>query len=439
MQPISGWGRYPVVLADERIGEDLEKVTRDAVMSRGLGRSYGDASLPATEGAIVAGTRMADRILSFDSQTGVLRAEAGLSLERLNALLLCRGWSSPVLPGTQFVTLGGMVAADVHGKNHHVAGSFGQHVQSLRIRVADGRILEINERHEPELLRATIGGMGLTGHILEVEMRLERVASPWIWQQTERVANIDELITRLRRASDEWPYTVAWIDGLTRGRNMGRGILIKGRWARPDEARAGLPRDGRTFAVPFELPSWFLGRPVIRTFNAAYYRFLGPREPGGLVDPRKFFYPLDSIRHWNLLYGRRGFSQYQCVLPPGDDSAPRRLLEKLTRNNGASFLSVVKDLGRAGRGMLSFPMPGITFSLDLPLRGAKTQKLVDDLNQIVIDCGGRIYLAKDTLTRPEHYRAMEPRLDAWNEIRHRWDPSGRMMTALSSRLLGDDA
>ena len=192
MQPISGWGRYPVVLADERIGEDLEKVTRDAVLSRGLGRSYGDASLPATEGAVVAGTWMADRILSFDSQTGVLRAEAGLSLARLNALLLHRGWSSPVLPGTQFVTLGGMVAADVHGKNHHVAGSFGQHVQSLRVRVADGRILEINERHEPELLRATIGGMGLTGHILEVEMRLERVASPWIWQQTERVANIDE-------------------------------------------------------------------------------------------------------------------------------------------------------------------------------------------------------------------------------------------------------
>ena len=439
MQSISGWGRCPVVLADERIGEDLEWVTRDAVMSRGLGRSYGDASLPATEGAIVAGTRMADRILSFDSQTGVLRAEAGMSLDRLNALFLHRGWSSPVLPGTQFVTLGGMVAADVHGKNHHVAGSIGQHVQSLRIRVAGGEILEVNERHEPELLRATIGGMGLTGHILEVELRLERIPSPWIWQETEQVENLDELIARLRHASDEWPYTVSWIDGLSRGRKMGRGILIKGRWARPDEAPVGLPRNGRTLTVPFELPSWVLGKPVIRTFNAAYYRLLGPRGPAGIVHPQKFFYPLDAIRHWNLLYGRRGFSQYQCVLPPGDDSAPRRLLDRLTRGDGASFLSVVKDLGRAGRGMLSFPMPGITFSLDLPLRGTKTQKLVDDLNQIVIDCGGRIYLAKDTLTRPEHFRAMEPRLDAWNEIRHRWDPSGRIMTALSARLLEDRA
>jgi FAD/FMN-containing dehydrogenase len=230
---------------------------------------------------------------------------------------------------------------------------------------------------------------------------------------------------------------VAWIDGLRGGRNMGRGILIKGRWARPDEAPAHVPVNGRTLAVPFELPSWMLGRPVVRTFNAAYYRFLGPRGPAGIVDPRKFFYPLDAIRHWNLLYGRRGFSQYQCVLPPGDDSAPRHLMEKLTRGAGASFLSVVKDLGRAGRGMLSFPMPGLTFALDLPLRGERTQTLVDELNRIVIDCGGRIYLAKDTLTRAEHFRAMEPRLDAWNEVRRRWDPAGRMKTALSARLLGD--
>jgi len=436
MESISGWGRYPVVLADERIGEDLEQVTRSAVLSRGLGRSYGDASLPATEGAVVAGTRMADRVLSFDSQTGALRAEAGLSLARLNALLLQRGWSSPVLPGTQFVTLGGMVAADVHGKNHHVAGSIGEHVQSLRVRVADGQVLEVNERNEPELFRATIGGMGLTGHILEVELRLERVPSPWIWQETERVGNIEELIARMRSASAEWPYTVSWIDGLRRGRSMGRGILIKGRWARPEEVPRKLPRDGRKLAVPFEMPSWFLGRPVVRVFNAAYYGFLGTQEPG-IVHPRAFFYPLDAIQRWNLLYGRRGFTQYQCVLPPGDDSAPRRVVDRLTRRGGASFLSVVKDLGRAGKGTLSFPMPGITFSLDLPLRGEKTQKLVDDLNQIVIACGGRIYLAKDTLTRPEHYRAMDPRLEAWNEVRHRWDPSGRMMTALSVRLLGD--
>jgi FAD/FMN-containing dehydrogenase len=439
MESISGWGRYPVVLADEQVGEDLEKVTRNAVLSRGLGRSYGDASLPATEGAIVAGTRMADRILSFDSRTGALRAEAGLSLARLNALLLHRGWSSPVLPGTQFVTLGGMVAADVHGKNHHVAGSIGEHVQSLRLRVADGRILEINERNEPELLRATIGGMGLTGHILEVELRLERVPSPWIWQETERVDSIDQLLERLRRASADWPYTVSWVDGLRRGQHMGRGILIKGRWARPEEAPAGLPGNGRPLAVPFEMPSWVLGRPVVRAFNAAYYGFLGPRKAAGIVHPRAFFYPLDAIQHWNLIYGRRGFTQYQCVLPPGDDSAPRRVLDRLTRGDGSSFLSVVKDFGRSGKGMLSFPMPGVTFSLDLPLRGEKTQRLVDDLNQVVIDSGGRIYLAKDTLTRPEHYRAMDPRLDAWNEIRRRWDPSGRMMTALSARLLGDSA
>jgi len=439
MKAISGWGRYPVVLAEERITEDLEEATRDAVLSRGLGRSYGDASLPATEGAPVAGTRLADRFLSFDSKTGALRAEAGLSLAHLNGLFLPRGWSSPVLPGTQFVTLGGMVAADVHGKNHHVAGSFGEHVQSLRMRVADGRILEVNERSEPDLFRATIGGMGLTGHLLEVELRLQRVPSPWIWQEKERVGDLETLIDRLRRASSEWPFTVSWVDGLSRGRSLGRGILIKGRWARPDEVPQKTPRAGRRLAVPFQAPGWLLGRPTVRLFNALYYRILGSAVRSGVVAPGSFFYPLDAVGSWNLLYGRRGFTQYQCVLPAGDDTSPRRFFDVLTREGGASFLSVVKDFGRGGRGMLSFPMPGITIALDLPLRGDRTQRLVDALNEVVIAAGGRIYLAKDILTRPEHFLAMEPRLDAWNEIRRKWDPTGRIVTAQSVRLLGDAA
>ena len=440
MRQISGWGRHPRVLAEERLGEDLERLTAGVVLTRGLGRSYGDASLPAREGAAVACTRLADRILRFDPRSGLLRAESGLSLARLLELMLPRGFVSPVLPGTQYVTLGGMVAADVHGKNHHRAGSFGDHVRSLRMRVADGRILEVNERSEPELFHATIGGMGLTGHILEVELTLDRIPSPWIWREHERAADLDALLEGLARASAEWPFTVAWVDCLSRGRALGRGIVIKGRWAAPEEAPAATrARTPRRPGVPFEAPGWVLSRPSVRAFNALYYRWLGAPSARGIVDPHHFFFPLDAIADWNLLYGRRGFTQYQCVVPAGDRAATWRLFEVLSRSGGASFLAVVKDFGRTGRGMLSFPMPGVTIALDLPLRGARTQRLVDELNGIVSACGGRIYLAKDTLTRPEHFRAMEPRLAAWTAVRRAWDPAGAIASAQSVRLLGDAA
>jgi len=439
MREISGWGRHPRVLAEERLGEDLERLTRDVVLTRGLGRSYGDASLPAREGAAVACTRLADRILRFDPRSGVLRAEAGLSLARLNALMLPRGFTSPVLPGTQHVTLGGMVAADVHGKNHHRAGSFGDHVRSLRMRVADGRILEVNERGEPDLFRATIAGMGLTGHILEVEFTLERVPSPWIWREHERVDGLEALLDGLARASAEWPFTVSWVDCLGRGRSLGRGILIKGRWASPEEAPAAAPGPPRRQAVPWEMPGWLLSRPSVRAFNALYYRWLGSPDVRGIIDPGGFFFPLDAITDWNLLYGRRGLTQYQCVLPAGERAACRRVFEVLARHGGASFLAVVKDFGPSGKGMLSFPMPGVTVSLDVPLRGARTQLLVDELNEGVAAAGGRIYLAKDTLSRPEHFRAMEPRLPAWNAVRRAWDPGGTITSAQSVRLLGDAA
>jgi decaprenylphospho-beta-D-ribofuranose 2-oxidase len=439
VREISGWGRHPRLVVDELLGEDLERLTRDVVLTRGLGRSYGDSSLPPREGARVACTRMADRILRFDPKAGALRAEAGLSLARLEARMLPRGYASPVVPGTQHVTIGGMVAADVHGKNQHRAGSFGDHVRSLRMRLADGRIVEVNESREPELFRATIGGMGLTGHILEVEFTLERIPSPWIWREHQRVDGLDALLDELGRASASWPYTVAWVDCLTRGPAMGRGIVIKGRWATADEAPQAKshPRTRTAkLAVPFELPGFVLSRPAVRTFNELYYRWLGAPTARGISDPQHFFYPLDAIRNWNRLYGKRGFTQYQCVLPRAE---ARRLFEVLTRHGGASFLAVVKDFGRTGRGLLSFPMPGVTVSLDVPLRGEKTQRLVDALNEVVAAAGGRIYLAKDTLTRPDHFRAMEPRLAHWNAVRRTWVKDGAISSAQAVRLLGDGA
>jgi FAD/FMN-containing dehydrogenase len=441
MQELSGWGRVPRVPGVESAPEDLERGSAEVSLSRGLGRSYGDASLPAVPGGHVMTTRRADRILAFDPRSGVLRAEAGLSLLELNRLFPQRGWASPVQPGTQYITLGGMTASDVHGKNHHLVGSFGEHVRALRMRVPDGRVLEVNEASEPELFRATLGGMGLTGHILEVEVQLQPIPSPWIWGGTRPMRDLDELVETIRSESQRWPFTMAWGDCTARGAAMGRGILTVGRYAEPREAPREPPVMRERVAVPFDLPSWVVAPWSIRIFNPLYYharRRLA--HDATILHPQPFFYPLDAIRHWNRLYGKRGFSQYQCVLPLEQDGrAYRRFFDVLTSLGGVSPVAVVKDCGAEGRGLLSFPMPGITVALDLPFRPGWTQSVVDALNRVVIEAGGRIYLTKDALTRPEDLRRMEPRLDAFLEIRRKWDPDGRIRSAQSVRLMGDVA
>ena len=432
---LSGWGRLPVPGRELR-SEDLGRLTRDAVLTRGLARSYGDSSLPPPSHPIVVATPLADRILAFDDATGVLRAEAGYSLESLLQQFLPRRWFTPVSPGTQFVTLGGMVAADVHGKNHHCEGSLGRYVRAIRLRVASGEILECSRTEEPDLFRATIGGMGLTGHILEVELQLSRIPSPWIVREARRVANIDEFLDELKESGSRWPFTMGWIDCLSRGPQMGRGVLQRGRWASADEAPRTLPRPLTRLPVPFVCPSWVMGHAVGRIFNEVVYRW-NRSTPARVVHPERFFYPLDSLLDWNRLYGHRGFTQYQCVLPEAAGRpAVRQLLELLTRQSAASFLCVIKDCGEQGEGLLSFPLKGTSIALDLPVRD-NTQQVVDALNEFVISVGGRIYLAKDAFTRAAHFRAMEPRLAEWEAIRRRWDPHGKVRSAQSVRLLGD--
>ncbi len=433
---LSGWGRIAVPGREVR-SEDLEALTRDAILVRGMGRSYGDSSLPPPGHPVVAGSTLADRVLAFDPATGVLRAEAGFTLFDLNRTFWPRGFCAPVAPGTQFITLGGMVAADVHGKNHHRDGSFGGNVLSLKMRVADGRIVECSREAEPDLFRATLGGMGLTGHVLEVECRLLPIPSPWIEVESERIADIDRFIEALKEAGPRWPYSMGWIDCLTRGRGMGRGILAKGRWAERDAAPRRPPPVKRRPTVPFVLPGWILNRASVRLFNALLYATHVPRVKRRVMHPESFFYPLDFIREWNRLYGPRGFTQYQCVLPDAaGPGAARRFLELLTRRGGASMLCVIKDCGPEGIGLLSFPRPGISIALDIPVRD-ETQALVDALNELVIREGGRVYLAKDQFTRREHFRAMEPRLETWQAIRRRWDPEHRLRSAQSVRLFGD--
>jgi FAD/FMN-containing dehydrogenase len=433
---IAGWGGMSVP-GRELHSEDLEAITAGVPLTRGLGRSYGDSSLPPPGRPCVAVSSLADRLLSFDAQSGVVRAEAGLSLCVLNRLFLSRGFYSPVTPGTQQITLGGMVAADVHGKNHHQAGTIGAHLVALRIRTGAGEIVECSASREADLFRATIGGMGLTGHILEVELRLEAIPSPWILAESRRIADIDDFLEQLKSSGADWPYTMGWIDCVSRGRHLGRGVLLRGRWATTEEAPERLPGPLRRPSVPFMLPSWALSRVVVRTFNGLKFRLHPRRARRGIQHPEAFLYPLDAIGSWNRLYGRRGFTQYQCVLP---DSAglgsARRLLDVLTSQGRASMLCVIKDCGAEGAGLLSFPRSGISIAIDVPVRD-DTQAVIDALNEQVIAEGGRVYLAKDQFTRPEHLRRMEPRLDEWLRVRRKWDPEARLRSAQSVRLLGD--
>ncbi|MEM6990772.1 MAG: FAD-binding oxidoreductase [Myxococcota bacterium] len=431
-----GWGRHPVVEGWAKDGERLEPASEPAVLSRGLGRAYGDAALPPPGGdRPIVLTPRADRILDFDATTGVLRAEAGFSLGTLREIFLARGWFTPVSPGTRHVTLGGMVAADIHGKNHHCAGCFGQHVRALRMRVGDGRVLEVTPDGEhAELFHATTGGMGLTGHILEVSVALEHVPTPWIYEQSERCGSLEEVIATLGAASAGWPMTVAWIDTTARGAKAGRGLVMRGRWATADEAPSKPPPTTGAITFPFDLPSGLINPWTIGLMNTFWYHKHGSRTRTHVVNPDKYFWPLDGINRWNRAFGRRGFTQYQCVMPSSAELY-REFLEIFQRRGGCSFVTVFKDCGEAGPGPLSFPQRGTSMTLDIPVKkDGSTQRLCAALDEFVVANGGRIYLAKDAFVAPDTFRAMYPKFEAWRAIKQRYDPEGRLRSAQSVRL-----
>ncbi|MFO0678033.1 MAG: FAD-binding oxidoreductase [Polyangiaceae bacterium] len=435
---LSGWGRLPAP-GREILSENLEAATRGAALSRGLGRSYGDSSLPAALDDRVIGTKLANRILAFDPTTGVLRAEAGVCLADLNRLFMPQGFFSPVTPGTKFVTLGGMVASDVHGKNHHVEGCFGAHVRSLRMRLAEGDVVTCSPHENEDLFHATVGGMGLTGHVLEVEFTFARIPSPWIVMHSRRVPHVDAFLDALGEAAPAWPMTMGWIDCLNRGRSMGRGILMAGRWATRDEAPETFPKSGPLFTMPFDLPNWALNPVTASVFNSLYYWKHFRKEVHTVLSPEPFFYPLDAILEWNRGYGSRGFTQYQCVLPrAAGKEAVRAFMTLLTKTGAASPLCVIKDCGPEGKGLLSFPLEGTSIAVDMAV-SHDIQSVVDRLNAFVIEAGGRIYLTKDRFTRPEDFRKMEPRLPKFMEAREKWDPARRIRSAQSVRLFGDRA
>jgi FAD/FMN-containing dehydrogenase len=371
-----------------------------AVLPYGMGRSYGDSCLNA-EGPVLL-TRGLRRFISFDADAGVLRAEAGTTLGDVTELVLGRGWLPPVLPGTQFVTLGGAVANDIHGKNHHRAGSFGGHVRALGLRRSDGSLSALYPG-DP-LFAATVAGLGLTGLITWVEIQLERVPSGWVDAEAIRFRSLEGAETLDDESRDTHSHTVAWIDGLARGRSLGRGVYFRGNLAQGPSKQ---PRRPKPRNVTFEAPDFLLSPFLLRTFNAFYDHLPRLRSRSSVW---KFFHPLDALGAWNRLYGRRGFFQHQSVVP--DMEGVRALLALTSTRAQGSFLSVLKRFGAlTSPGMLSFPRPGWTLTIDMPNRGEETLACLEEMDAVVRTYGGAIYPAKDARMSGETFRAGYPRLD----------------------------
>jgi FAD/FMN-containing dehydrogenase len=382
----------------------------------GNGRSYGDSCL--NDGGLLLDMRGLDRLISFDRQRGLICCEAGVLLGEILDLAVPAGWFLPVSPGTKFVTVGGAIANDVHGKNHHRAGSFGCHVTRFELLRSDGSRRICSPAENPEWFGATIGGLGLTGVILWAEIRLQPVAGAAMDTETIRFADLAGFFRLTDESDAGFAYTVAWVDCVSRGKSLGRGVFTRANHAAHDPRPVRPPR--RSPGIPVELPAPIVTDTFVRTFNAWYYR--RPRRRRGCVHYDSFLYPLDRIRDWNRMYGRCGFFQYQCVVGPSSGrDAVAELLSRIARAGGGSFLAVLKVFGSIpSPGLLSFPRPGITLALDFPNHGTKTLQLLDGLDQVVRTSGGAVYPAKDARMSAESFRDYFPR---WRSFCEYLDPA----------------
>lgn len=441
---LHGWGRTaptPAVLAPARDDEQVRSVLAQAgergLVARGLARSYGDAAQNA--GGHVLDMTTADRVLSFDPETGLVEVEAGVSLDALMNRFVPQGFFVPVTPGTRLVTVGGAIGADIHGKNHHVAGSFAQHVRWLDLLTADGRVRRVGPDQDPDVFWATAGGMGLTGVILRAQVQMKRIESSRCLVDTDRTPNLDELMTLLAETDHLYEYSVAWIDTLAKGRRMGRSVVTRGRFATRDELPAKRQADPLRYhgsikaSVPDVFPPGLLNLATVAAFNELWYRKAPKRKRDQLQSIPTFFHPLDAVGNWNRIYGPRGFVQYQFTVPFGQEEAMREALGRLSSFGTASFLAVLKRFGPGNPGMLSYPSPGWTLALDIPVMKGLAS-LLDQLDQLVVAAEGRIYLAKDSRVRPEAFEKMYDRLDAFRAVRKELDPDGVFTSDLARRL-----
>ncbi|PCE25218.1 FAD-binding oxidoreductase [Paraburkholderia acidicola] len=426
MSTVLSWGRYPnapqeahTVMWRDAVPTEWLSVIRDhqTTLPFGNGRSYGDSCLAAS--GHVLQTLPLDRLIAADWQSGVLRAEPGVTLEQILDVAIPRGWILPVTPGTKYATLGGAIANDVHGKNHHVRGTFGRHVRRFALVRSDGTQFECGPNEREEFFAATIGGLGLTGLILWAEIQLMPIQSSMIDMTSIRFANLDEFFALSERLDPLHEYSVAWVDCQSRGTQLGRGIFMVGDHA-PTGPLEVVKRKKR--AVPFTLPIPVFNRTTLGAFNELYYRRQRRAEVQAQVSYDAYFYPLDSLLEWNRIYGRAGFQQYQCVVPPGvARDAIRAILDAIAHSGTGSFLAVLKRCGDLrSPGLLSFPIEGTSLALDFPQRDALNARLFSQLDAIVREAGGRIYPAKDAHMPGADFRVAYPQ---WQQLEALRDPA----------------
>lgn len=430
MVKATSWGRLPdteqtlVPLSETRhVAQVLSQAKPGIVF--GNGRSYGDMCL--NPGSPAWDSRYLDHLMAFDCETGILQCEAGVLLRDIHRITVSRGWMLPVTPGTQLITVGGAIANDVHGKNHHGFGTFGEHVRLIKLIRTDGQEIECGPQTQPDWFAATVGGLGLTGVMVEVELQLQKISSAMLDIEKIPYSNLQDFLALADDSEADWEHTVSWIDCTTRSR--GRGIFLR---ARPSSQQHLKNSTAKNSTVPFAPPISLINGLTVKPLTAGYYKLQELTSGSSVAHFEKFLYPLDSLLGWNRLYGPKGFYQYQCVLPreSGID-ALNAMLQEISQSGNGSFLSVLKTFtDRPPMGLLSFPRPGITLALDFPNAGPRTLALFDRLDAVVRAAEGRLYLAKDARLPKDFFRESYPRVEAFLQFR---DPG--ISSGMSRRLM----
>jgi len=429
---IYGWGRYPRIESEVTFpisATQCAQIVTGAgeLIARGLGRSYGDSSL----GSQVLDTRHLDHFLGFDEATGVLVCEAGVSLDEILRYFVPRGWFLPVTPGTRYVTIGGAIASDVHGKNHHVEGTFTDHVTWIEILLGDGEKVKTSLTQLPDLFHATCGGMGLTGIILSAALRLKPIRSSFIVETIIKAPDLESVLASFVENANS-TYSVAWIDCLARGKHLGRSLLMLGEHA--DQDGPLQTKSGQLFKVPLDMPASLLNYGSVKAFNTLFYGKALRARHTRHIPFEPFFYPLDKLADWNRLYGKSGFIQYQFVLPlAAGASGLREVIDRIAASGRGSFLAVLKVFGKANDHLLSFPCEGFTLALDFKAEPA-VFRLIEEIDEIVLSFGGHLYLTKDSLMSEATFKRGYPRWEEFESVRERYHAVGKFASAQSNRL-----
>lgn len=435
VESIMGWGRTAPTQTElvEPTRDDITEEVRSSIslIARGLGRGYGDCAVIA--GGKTVSTR---HFRSLQIDNGCIEVDAGTSLEEVMKFALPQGWFVPVTPGTRFVTIGGAIAADIHGKNHHRDGTFGSHVERIDLLLASGETRQVTPRDR--LFWATVGGMGLTGIIMSARVRMIPVETAQMSTVNQQVKNVDALMDLMVRADHEWRYSVAWVDTMSTKGSLGRSVLSTGDHASRSDLKSKNgpltyePRQRLT--APGFVPSGLLNKWSVRAFNEAWFRKAPRKAKKGVESITHFFHPLDGVAEWNRIYGRTGFIQYQVVVPDSHASTVPWMIETFATRQVPVFLAVLKRFGSANEGMLSFPTTGWTLAVDIPAGVGGVSGILDEMDERVVGEGGRIYLAKDSRMNPRHLALMYPRLNEFRNIRDEVDPRRRFVSNLSQRL-----